>query len=40
MRSRGRDKVMFASDHPLLEIDKCVEDLGDDFDLPSEILEA
>jgi predicted TIM-barrel fold metal-dependent hydrolase len=38
MRTRGPDKVMFASDHPLLEIDKCVGDLAA-LDLPAEILE-
>jgi hypothetical protein len=39
MRTRGPDKVMFASDHPLLEIDKSVADLAD-LDLPTPILEA
>jgi predicted TIM-barrel fold metal-dependent hydrolase len=39
MRTRGPDKVMFASDHPLLEVDKCVRDLAS-LDLPPEILEA
>jgi predicted TIM-barrel fold metal-dependent hydrolase len=39
MRTRGPDKVMFASDHPLLEIDKCVGDLTT-LDLPAEILTA
>ncbi len=39
MRTRGPDKVMFASDHPLLELDKCVADLSD-VDLPAAILEA
>jgi predicted TIM-barrel fold metal-dependent hydrolase len=39
MRTRGPDKVMFASDHPLLEVEKCVGDLRR-FDLPPEILEA
>jgi predicted TIM-barrel fold metal-dependent hydrolase len=39
MRTRGPDKVMFASDHPLLEIDKCVGDLAS-LDLPAKILEA
>jgi predicted TIM-barrel fold metal-dependent hydrolase len=29
MRTRGPEKVMFASDHPLLEIDKCVGDLAE-----------
>lgn len=39
MRTRGPDKVMFASDHPLLEIDKCVADL-DGLNLPAELLAA
>jgi uncharacterized protein len=39
MRTRGPDKVMFASDHPLLEIDKCVADLPA-LNLPTPILEA
>jgi predicted TIM-barrel fold metal-dependent hydrolase len=39
MRTRGPDKVMFASDHPLLEIDKCVGDLAS-LELPPEILAA
>ena len=39
MRTRGPDKVMFASDHPLLEVHKCVTDL-ERLDLPVEILEA
>jgi predicted TIM-barrel fold metal-dependent hydrolase len=39
MRTRGPDKVMFASDHPLLEIDKCVGDLNC-LDLPPEILAS
>jgi uncharacterized protein len=39
MRTRGPDKVMFASDHPLLEIDKCVADLAR-MNLPPETLAA
>ena len=39
MRTRGPDKVMFASDHPLLEFDKCVADLGL-LDLPEPVLAA
>jgi predicted TIM-barrel fold metal-dependent hydrolase len=39
MRTRGPTKVMFASDHPLLEIDECVRDLAR-LALPREILEA
>jgi predicted TIM-barrel fold metal-dependent hydrolase len=39
MRTRGPDKVMFASDHPLLGLDKCVEDLAG-LDLPAEIIQA
>ena len=39
MRTRGPDKVMFASDHPLLEVEKCVGDL-EGLDLPAPILEG
>lgn len=39
MRTRGPDKVMFASDHPLLELDKCVADLAL-LDLPERVLAA
>jgi predicted TIM-barrel fold metal-dependent hydrolase len=39
MRTRGPDKVMFASDHPLLELDKCVGDLAT-LNLPDAILAA
>jgi predicted TIM-barrel fold metal-dependent hydrolase len=39
MRTRGPDKVMFASDHPLLELDKCIADLQH-LDLPPEALDA
>lgn len=39
MRTRGRDKVLFSSDHPLLDLGKCVADLGQ-LDLPPEALDA
>jgi predicted TIM-barrel fold metal-dependent hydrolase len=39
MRTRGPDSVMFPSDHPLPEIDKCVGDLAD-LDLPSAIVDG
>jgi uncharacterized protein len=39
MRTRGPEKIMFASDHPLLELDKCVGDL-EGLELPAEELEA
>jgi uncharacterized protein len=39
MRTRGPDKIMFASDHPLLEVEKCVGDL-DGLELPAETLGA
>lgn len=39
MRTRGPDKVMFASDHPLLEIDKCVGDLAN-LELSPDLLAA
>lgn len=37
MRTRGPDRVMFASDHPLLELGKCIADLGR-LDLPADTL--
>jgi uncharacterized protein len=39
MRTRGPSKVMFASDHPLLEIDTCVGDL-DEHNLPTPVVEG
>jgi predicted TIM-barrel fold metal-dependent hydrolase len=39
MRTRGPDKVMFASDHPLLEVDKCLADLAS-LNLPADTLAA
>jgi predicted TIM-barrel fold metal-dependent hydrolase len=39
MRTRGPDKVMFASDHPLLELEKCVGDLAE-LDLRADALAA
>jgi predicted TIM-barrel fold metal-dependent hydrolase len=39
MRTRGPGKVMFASDHPLLELDKCLADL-EGLDLPGPALTA
>lgn len=39
MRTRGPDKIMFASDHPLLDIDKSITDLPD-LDLPVDALAA
>jgi predicted TIM-barrel fold metal-dependent hydrolase len=39
MRTRGPEKVIFSSDHPLLEIEKCVADLAT-LDLPEDVLAA
>jgi hypothetical protein len=39
MRTRGRDKVLFSSDHPLLDLEKCVADLPG-LGLPDDVLDA
>jgi predicted TIM-barrel fold metal-dependent hydrolase len=39
MRTRGQDRIMFSSDHPLLDIGRCVGDL-EGLDLPPEALDA
>lgn len=39
MRTRGRRKILFASDHPVLTIGRCVEEALS-LDLPPEILDA
>ena len=39
MGTRGRDKVLFSSDHPLLDIGRCVGDL-EGLDLAPEALDA
>ena len=39
MRTRGADKVLFSSDHPLLEVEKCIKDL-ESLDLPEPVLAA
>ena len=38
MRTRGKDKVMFASDYPVLKNDRCIpEALA--LDLPDDVRE-
>ena len=39
MRTRGRSKILFASDHPVLGMDRCVAEARA-LDLPPEVLEA
>jgi predicted TIM-barrel fold metal-dependent hydrolase len=39
MRTRGKGRVMFASDSPVLSITRCVKEASE-LDLPSEVLDA
>lgn len=39
MRTRGTEKILFSSDHPLLELEICAADL-ELLDLPPEVLDA
>lgn len=39
MRTRGRAKVLFASDHPLLELEKCLADVRD-LDFNDDLRDA
>jgi hypothetical protein len=39
MGTRGPDKVMFAADYPLLEVEKCAGDLAK-LNLATPVLEA
>jgi predicted TIM-barrel fold metal-dependent hydrolase len=39
LRSRGRRQVMFASDHPLVPLDRAIAELAD-FDLPADVWPA
>jgi predicted TIM-barrel fold metal-dependent hydrolase len=39
MRTRGRDRVLFASDHPVLSMRRCVSEARA-LDLPEDVLEA
>jgi predicted TIM-barrel fold metal-dependent hydrolase len=29
IRGRGRDKVLFASDHPLVDLERCLREVGE-----------
>lgn len=39
MRTRGRHKVMFASDHPVLSFERCLGEAAD-LDLPDEVRDG
>jgi len=39
MRTRGKSRVMFASDSPVLSISRCVKEASE-LDLPPEVLDA
>jgi predicted TIM-barrel fold metal-dependent hydrolase len=39
MRTRGKHKIMFASDSPVLSITRCVKEASE-LDLPPEVLDA
>lgn len=38
LKSRGRDKVLFASDHPLVDLERCVRDV-DALELDEAVAE-
>lgn len=38
MRKRGRTKVMFASDYPLINFERCMREVAD-LDLPDDVLD-
>jgi predicted TIM-barrel fold metal-dependent hydrolase len=38
MRTRGPDKVLYASDHPVLPMSRCIPE-ATQLDLPSEVLD-
>jgi predicted TIM-barrel fold metal-dependent hydrolase len=39
MRTRGKDKVIFASDHPVLSFERCLREARA-LDLPPDVLDA
>jgi uncharacterized protein len=39
MRTRGKDRIMFASDSPVLSITRCIKEASE-LDLPPEVLDA
>jgi predicted TIM-barrel fold metal-dependent hydrolase len=39
MRTRGKNRIMFASDSPVLSITRCIKEASE-LDLPPEILDA
>ena len=38
MNTRGQDKIMFASDHPVLSFERCVKE-AQDLDLREGVLD-
>jgi predicted TIM-barrel fold metal-dependent hydrolase len=38
MRTRGPDKVLYASDHPVLPMTRCIAE-AKQLDLPEEVLD-
>jgi predicted TIM-barrel fold metal-dependent hydrolase len=38
MRTRGPDKVLYASDHPVLTMTRCITE-AKQLDLPAEVLD-
>jgi predicted TIM-barrel fold metal-dependent hydrolase len=38
MNTRGQDKIMFASDHPVLSFERCVQE-SQDLDLREGVLD-
>lgn len=39
LRTRGTDRIMFASDHPVLSMERCVGEAAA-LDLPEDVLDA
>ena len=39
MRTRGKNRIMFASDSPVLSITRCIKEASE-LDLPPEVLDA
>jgi predicted TIM-barrel fold metal-dependent hydrolase len=39
MRTRGKDRILFASDNPVLSMERCITE-ATALDLPPEVLDA
>jgi predicted TIM-barrel fold metal-dependent hydrolase len=39
MRTRGKDRILFASDYPVLSMERCLGEAAA-LDLPTEVLEG